>query len=176
MDTTRLENSSARIVERDANRDPLSGAPGAHPVGVGAGAAGGGVAGAAIGAAVGGPIGAGVGAVVGAVAGGLGGKGVAEVVNPTAEHDYWRVEYAKRPYIASGATYDHYAPAYQFGWESYEGHGTSGKSFNEVEPVLQREWENRRVNPKMTWMQARDATSDAWHRVESCRGRIRDSK
>ena len=45
----------------DANRDPISGAPGAHPVGVGAGAAGGGATGAAVGGAVGGPVGAVVG-------------------------------------------------------------------------------------------------------------------
>ncbi|MGZ8901027.1 MAG: glycine zipper family protein, partial [Limisphaerales bacterium] len=41
----------------DANRDPITGAPGAHPVGTGVGATGGGAAGAAIGAAVGGPVG-----------------------------------------------------------------------------------------------------------------------
>src|SRR2546426_3175125 len=67
------------------HRDPITHAPGAHPVGVGAGAASAGAAGAALGAAVGGPIGAVVGAAVGAVAGGLGGKAAAEAVNPTIE-------------------------------------------------------------------------------------------
>ena len=57
-----------------ANRDPLSDAPGAHPVGTGIGAAGGAVTGAAFGA-MGGPIGAAVGGVAGAVVGGLAGKG-----------------------------------------------------------------------------------------------------
>src|SRR6266851_3247743 len=47
------------------NPDPITGKPGAHPVGTGAGAAGGGLAGAAIGGAVGGPVGAAVGAAVG---------------------------------------------------------------------------------------------------------------
>ena len=42
--------------EEDQNRDPISGAPGAHPLGTGAGAASGGVAGAAVGLAVGGPV------------------------------------------------------------------------------------------------------------------------
>ena len=68
--------------ERDANRDPISGAPGAHPIGTGAGAAAGGAAGAAIGAAAG-PAGAVVGAAAGAIIGGLGGKGAAEKANPT---------------------------------------------------------------------------------------------
>src|SRR5688572_26056720 len=70
--------------EPDANRDPITGTPGAHPVGTGVGAAGGGAAGAAIGMAAG-PVGAAVGATVGAIAGGLAGKGAAEAVNPTVE-------------------------------------------------------------------------------------------
>lgn len=74
----------------DLHADPISGAPGAHPVGTGVGAvAGGAAAGAAIGA-VAGPIGAAVGIAVGAVVGGLAGKGVAELAEPTAEESYWR--------------------------------------------------------------------------------------
>ena len=66
-----------------ANRDPLTGAPGAHPIGTGVGAAAGGIAaGAAVGS-VAGPVGTAVGAAVGAVAGGLAGKGVAENIDPT---------------------------------------------------------------------------------------------
>jgi len=76
----------------DANPDPLTGAPGSHPVGVGVGAAGGAAAGAAIGS-VGGPVGTVVGTAVGAVAGGLAGKGVAEAINPTLEDEYWRENY-----------------------------------------------------------------------------------
>ncbi len=57
--------------EADLNRDPITGTPGAHPLGTGAGAASGAVAGAAAGMAVGGPLGGMIGAAVGAVAGGL---------------------------------------------------------------------------------------------------------
>src|SRR5215207_5280110 len=91
---------------RDTNPDPITGAPGSHPVGVGIGAAGGGATGAAIGTAVGGPIGTAVGAVIGAVAGGLAGKGAAEAIDPTAEDAYWRNEHAKRPYHDKNYTYD----------------------------------------------------------------------
>ena len=75
------------------NRDPITGASGAHPVGVGLGAAVGGIAaGAAAGTLAAGPIGTVVGAAAGAVAGGLGGKAVAEHFDPTVgetapEHD-----------------------------------------------------------------------------------------
>src|SRR3954465_6822647 len=94
--------------DRDRNPDPITGAPGSHPIGTGIGAAGGGAAGAAIGAAIGAtatgpaaPVGAVVGAVVGAIAGGLAGKGAAEAVNPTAEDAYWRDNYKNRPYAST---------------------------------------------------------------------------
>src|SRR3954464_15387375 len=93
----------------DQNPDPITGAPGAHPVGTGVGAAGGGAAGAAIGAAVSGPaapIGGVVGAGTGAVAGGLPVKGAAEAVNPTAEDAYWRENYRNRPYYESNYSYE----------------------------------------------------------------------
>ena len=83
------------------NRDPITGAPGAHPVGTGLGAAGGGLAGAAAGSLAG-PIGTVVGLVAGAVVGGLGGKAAAEGVNPTAEEAYWRENHGRQPYAAAG--------------------------------------------------------------------------
>ena len=85
----------------DLHADPISGAPGAHPVGTGVGAvAGGAAAGAAIGA-IGGPVGALVGVAVGAVVGGLAGKGVAEMIEPTAEQPYWRENDAARTSLAA---------------------------------------------------------------------------
>ena len=148
----------------DANRDPISGAPGSHPVGVGVGASGGGAAGAAIGGAVGGPIGAVAGAAVGAIAGGLAGKGAAEAVNPTVEDAYWRDNYKTRPYITSGQTYDTYRPAYQYGWESAGRY--KGKKFDDVEPELRRNWETNPTYSRMQWDNAKGAVRDAWHRVE----------
>ena len=74
----------------DANRDPLTGAPGSHPIGTAAGAVAGAVAaGAAAGTLAAGPIGTVVGAAVGALAGGLAGKGIAEMIDPTVEDRYW---------------------------------------------------------------------------------------
>src|SRR5580692_11156389 len=65
------------------NADPLTNAPGAHPVETGVGAAAiGAVSGMAAGA-VAGPVGAAIGAAVGAVAGGYAGKGVGEMIDPT---------------------------------------------------------------------------------------------
>lgn len=149
---------------RDANRDPITGQPGAHPVGTGLGAAGAGAAGAAIGAAAG-PIGSAVGAVVGAVAGGLAGKGIAESIDPTAEEAYWRENYTSRPYVESGRPYDEYAPAYRYGWESRSQH--ADRSFDEAEPDLARGWERARGECNLDWDRARPATRDAWDRVSA---------
>src|SRR6185295_3784278 len=81
----------------EPNRDPISGAPGAHPVGTGLGAAAGGMAAGAAAGTVAGPVGTVIGAAIGAVAGGLAGKGVAEMIDPTVEEAYWRETYVSRP-------------------------------------------------------------------------------
>src|SRR5688500_20285556 len=75
--------------KHDSRPAPITGEPGAHPVGVAGGATGGALAGAAIGA-VGGPVGSAIGGAIGAVAGGLAGEGAAGAVNPTEEDSYWR--------------------------------------------------------------------------------------
>src|SRR5262245_12305894 len=73
----------------DRNPDPLTSAPGAHPIETGVGAALGGAAAGAAAGAVGGPAGAVAGAIVGgAVAGGLLGKGVGELIDPTTENEW----------------------------------------------------------------------------------------
>ena len=153
----------------DANPDPITGAPGAHPIGTGLGAAGAGTAGAAIGA-VGGPVGAVAGAVIGAVAGGLAGKAAAESVNPTAEDAYWRENYRNRSYVERDADYETYRPAYQYGWESRSRY--SDRRFDEVESELAKDWMVR--GNKLTWDRAKPATRDAWDRIEKMNPRDTD--
>lgn len=153
----------------DSNPDPITGEPGAHPVGVGTGATGGAVAGAAIGTAVGGPVGTVVGGAVGAVAGGLAGKGAAEVVNPTEEETYWRSEYKTRPYATTGKDYEYYGPAFQYGWESASRPNTAARNFEDVEPELERGWPKYRGTTNSEWREVREATRDAYTRVRSGR-------
>ena len=149
--------------KRDANRDPITGAPGSHPVGTGVGAAAGAVgAGAAVGS-VAGPVGTAVGAAVGAVVGGLAGKSIAERIDPTAEDEYWRENYETRPYVAAGSSYDDYGPAYRYGWDSYGLYGD--RSFDVAEPELAREWDIRRDNSRLEWSDAKHAARDSWTRV-----------
>jgi hypothetical protein len=150
----------------EPNRDPITGAPGAHPIGVGAGAAAGGAAGAAAGTAIAGPAGTVIGAAVGAIAGGLAGKGVAEMVDPTVEEGFWREAYAKEPYYTSGRDYAYYQPAYRAGWEGrarYE-----GKRFEDVEDYLAADYK-RYSNSRRdaSWDEVRPATRAAWDRIDA---------
>lgn len=153
----------------ELNADPLSGAPGAHPVGTGVGAmAGGAAAGAAIGA-IAGPLGAFIGVAVGAVVGGLAGKGVAEMIDPTAEETYWRANYTNRPYVAANATYDDYGPAFAHGVNAYRKH--PGKAFDEIDSTLAEDWQRARSASTLTWDAARDASRDAWRRASDINNR-----
>lgn len=150
----------------DANRDPITGEPGAHPVGTGVGAASAGAAGAAIGTAVGGPVGGVVGAVVGAVAGGYAGKAAGEAIDPTREDAYWRDNYLSQGWAEKDFTYDDYQPALRTGYEGYSRHGVSGKSYEEVEADLARDYERGRGKSRLGWDKAKTATRAAWDRVE----------
>ena len=154
------------VKETDANLDPISGEPGAHPVGTGIGAAGAGAAGAAIGGVLGGPVGAVVGAAVGALAGGLVGKGAAESVNPTVEDEYWRHNYTSRPYADTALAYDDYEPAYRTGYEAYTNYHNTGRTFDDLEPDLRSEYESKRGQSNLGWEKAKYAARDAWDKVE----------
>jgi hypothetical protein len=148
----------------DSNPDPITGAPGAHPVGTGLGAAAGGAAaGAAVGS-VAGPVGTVAGIAAGAVVGGLAGKGIAEKIDPTVEDAYWRENYRNREYVRPNAEYESYQPAYRAGYEGYGRH--AGKRYEEVEPELRREYEARCGEEGLAWEDVSPATRDAWDRLD----------
>jgi hypothetical protein len=140
--------------------------PGAHPLGTGAGAAGGAAAGAALGGGLG-PAGAAVGAALGAVAGGLAGQAAAEAISPTAEDSYWRDNYHRRPYADGTLSYDHYRPAYRYGWEARARH--EGRRWTEVEKDLERGWREHRGTSRLGWSHAKLAARDAWQRIDNKR-------
>jgi hypothetical protein len=170
MDAKRV--AKEKTTDPAANPDPITHAPGAHPVGAGVGAAAGGAAGIgaamAAGAAAGsaaGPIGTAAGAVVGGVVGGLIGKGVAEKIDPSVEHAYWRENYASRPYVPAGTTYEEVSPAYQTGFEARGQY--ADKSFDQVEQSLGKNWDRVKGKSRLKWDQARLAARDAWEHADS---------
>ena len=151
-----------------ANRDPLTGAMGAHPVGTGIGAAlGGAAAGAATGTVVG-PVGTVIGAAVGAIAGGLAGKGIAEAIDPTREDAYWRENYSSRPYVSKGSKYEDYGPAYLYGVDAFS--KNPNRKFDDVQADLGRDWNAARGASSLDWDRARSASRDAWDRLGRSNG------
>lgn len=149
----------------DANRDPITGTPGAHPVATGVGAAlGGAVAGAAAGS-IAGPVGTVVGTAAGAIAGGLAGKATGESIDPTVEEAYWRKQYPSRPYYSAETPFEDYAPAYRYGYECKS--RCAGKTFDAVENDLRGGWEETKADSRIGWDKARLAARDAWDRAES---------
>jgi hypothetical protein len=124
--------------DHDANPDPITGAPGSHPVGAGVGGT--------------------------HAAGGLAGKAVEETIDPTAEDAYWRNNYSTRPYVDQGADYGRYQPAYRYGWESRGLH--AGRKFDDVESDLSRGWQETKESAALGWEKAKHAARDAWERVD----------
>ena len=149
---------------RDMNPDPISGAPGSHPVGVGVGGTGGAMAGAAVGSLLG-PIGTLIGGTVGAIAGAAAGKGVAERLDPTGEAEYWQAEYSKRAYYDSRYTYEDYSPAYRYGDEVRAQY--AGRRWDDsLENDIRQGWEKAKANSRLKWEEAKDAVRDAFDRSD----------
>lgn len=149
----------------DKNNPDTKKAAGAGAGAVGGAAAGGVVGGATAGALAGGvtgPVGAAIGAAVGAVAGAVMGKKAAD---PVAEDSYWRQNHATRPYARKDVAFDDYQPAYRAGVESYN--RNPGRSFDEIEPELGRDWNRARGKSSLEWEHARPAARDAWDRVSN---------
>ncbi|MCL4181162.1 MAG: hypothetical protein KJ072_25880 [Verrucomicrobia bacterium] len=88
----------------------------------------------------------------------------AEIMDHTAEDAYWRTHYAERAYVDRDTPYEIYQAAYQTGYEGP--HQYPGKTFAEVESNLQRDFEKSEGNSTLTWDKARNATRDAWNRVD----------
>lgn len=172
------KDKQQRDERRDPNTEPAAPEPEAHPirtavgtvVGAVAGLGPGAAIGAAIGTAAGGPIGTAVGglagAAVGAVAGGMGGEVVTEgIIHPDAEAAYWREHHKHQPYHDPTQAYQDYEGAYRVGYEGYARLGQSGRSFEECEPELQRDYECNCGNSGLSWEDARPAVRAAWERV-----------
>ncbi len=152
------------------NRDPITGEPGSHPLETGAGTAAGAAAGAAVGS-LGGPVGAVAGAVVGGIGGAAASHAIGETLDPTIEDSYWRASYSSRPYYRPGEPYEDYRHAYRMGWESYESHGRTGKSFDDIEASIARQWALVEHKGGLAWERAKLAIKDAWDRVAGKSGR-----
>ena len=89
-------------------------------------------------------------------------------INATVETQYWRQNHAARPYTDPKLRYEDYAPAYQYGWESFSKTTHEEPStFEQAEESLSRGWENAKGSSTLAWGKAKEATRDAWDRVRN---------
>ena len=146
----------------DVNPDPITGEPGAHPVGTGIGAVSGAATGAAMGAA-GGPVGAIIGGVAGAVTGGLIGKGVEEYFDPTEEAAYWRDNYRSSSAYDPSMSYEDMEPAYRTGYTGFGKYYGNGNRFEDVEHNIRGDYEGS--GSRLGYDKARNSIKEAYDRL-----------
>lgn len=198
MASDSIDNTGSNAPDR--NPDPITGAPGSHPLGTGIGTTSGALTGAALGA-IGGPVGAAIGIIAGGIVGAVTGHKAGEYNDPTEDYsktgqkhadpvaaatnpssgaandedaEYWRTTHASNRDVAvPDADYDNdYAPAYRYGSEVSRHAATSGNSsFDELDNDARSGWEHVKGKSKLTYDQARSAISSAYDR-----GRTRSSQ
>lgn len=169
--------TDAKNVDRDANPDAITGAPGSHPVSTGVGAAAAGAAGAVIGSVVPGigtVVGGVIGAVVGSVGGGYAGKAVGEAMDPTNDDEYYRRRHATSDYVQKGTEFSTVKPAYDYG-RNLGSTGTVDASFDATvgstalraydEDTVRSQWEATPHAKTLPYEQAAPAIRDAYDRT-----------
>jgi hypothetical protein len=87
----------------------------------------------------------------------------AHSIDPDAEEAYWRENYARRPYVTRGDTFNEYRPAYRYGVDAHR--RFDGRPFDEVASELARDWNRVKGTSSLTWENAEHAARDAWQRV-----------
>ena len=85
--------------------------------------------------------------------------------DPDRDLSYWQIEYASRPYVPAGASYDDYGPAYRYGVETYPRY--RDRTFDEIEAELERDWDSARGASRLSWGEASPAARDSFERVRN---------
>jgi len=86
--------------------------------------------------------------------------------NRSAQGDYeddFRSDFKQRYGSNASATYDMYAPAYQYGYRQASDERYRGKSWDDAESDLRSDYS--RNNPKSTWEQMKDAVRYGWDKM-----------
>ena len=82
--------------------------------------------------------------------------------NWTDEDRYWRTNFSSRPYAAD-RDYNTLSGGYRYGVEAANRY--PGRSWNDVESDLRRDWDTYQYRGGSTWEQIKDAVRDAWDRM-----------
>jgi hypothetical protein len=81
----------------------------------------------------------------------------------TEDEDFWRTNYASRPYASSDQGFEVYRSAYRFGHDAARQH--HGRKWNDVEAELRDGWQKFESRGEKAWEQMKGAVQDAWDRV-----------
>lgn len=76
-------------------------------------------------------------------------------ISPTYR-DYWQQRYGNQ-----GGQWADYEPVYQYGWEMRNNPRYSNLSWDQAEPQLRRDWQNR--NSNISWDQASPLIAETWN-------------
>lgn len=82
------------------------------------------------------------------------------------EGNYWQQNYTSEPYYESGRSFTDYEPAYRLGYEGYVRHMGTGRTFDDAELDLRREYETQHGSSGLGWDKVKHAVQKAWHRAE----------
>jgi uncharacterized protein (TIGR02271 family) len=159
--------SATEVGEMAGQERKNSGVESNEAVGKGVGGVGGAAAGAAVGSLAG-PVGTAIGALAGAVGGWWAGKAAADAaanVDP-ADDDYYRKHFVQTSHTRD---FDTARPAYQLGHLAGMNPEYEGRSFEEVEPQLQRGWTSDLSTRAGNWNDVRGYAQNAFERGQEQR-------
>jgi len=144
---------------------PDNASPKGDKIGESVGGASGVVAGAAIGSAAG-PIGTIIGGLAGAVGGWWAGRAVSEATHKFTQDDdnYYREHFVNKSDRLADRGYDDVRPAYQLGHIASMNPDYNGRSFEDIEPELQRGWGNDLRSRHGDWSTVRPYAQEAYSR------------
>lgn len=141
-------------------------------VGEAAGGVSGVLTGAAIGS-VGGPVGTIIGGIAGAMGGWWAGRAISEAAESLTDEDdsYYRKHYESSATRPADRTYDHVRPAYHLGHIASRNPEYSGRSWEEIEPHIQRGWNDDVAKSHGSWDSMRPYAREGYTRGGSTVGR-----
>jgi hypothetical protein len=70
-------------------------------------------------------------------------------------------------YYSTGRDWADYAPAYRYGYEAFSRHHHAHPQFEDIERVLEQNWDDARQRSRLVWVEARNAVRDAWRQAEN---------
>lgn len=81
----------------------------------------------------------------------------------TEDENFWRTNYASRPYASADQDFEVYRSAYRYGHDAARQH--RGRRWNEMETELRHGWQAFESRGERAWDSIKGAVRDAWDRV-----------